>query len=134
MPVDATQPVRLGSIEQRLGLSQELVGILGDLDQTGVAIGAHHVSDRGRYHWNAGGQELRGFRGADVAGCLVQRERHYPYIPSGKVARQMEISLPAKPMNVWAAGQPSGIDLPPRSDHHQLPVGTPSSHSVDERK
>src|SRR3954451_5297416 len=91
MPIDASKPIRLATIEQRLCLLDESVRPLGYLHQPGLTIRTPYVRDGGRYHRNARCKKLRSFRRADEAGRLVQRERHYPDPPSGEVAGQIRI-------------------------------------------
>ena len=81
--------------QRRLALDHEILRRAGDPSQTGLAVAADHVGDRGRDDRAPGGQVLRRLGGADEAGRIVARERQQRDVPAREVER-------AAPRTAWA--------------------------------
>src|SRR5262245_17835805 len=82
MGIDLAQPVIVRAFEQEPGAGDEIVSARGNLDETLLAIGAHHVGNGRRYDGHARREELRCFRRADETGGFVDGEGHDAHIPA----------------------------------------------------
>ena len=103
--VGALAPVGIGALgEGRCDGRAKIGGVVGNLHQVQVAVGAHHVANGRAHHGVAGGQVFGGFGGRNELRALVVGKQQRGYIPTLQVGGQFLVVLAAEVMHVGACG------------------------------